>query len=169
MPLPPITPGWTNSRIAFSHSRKSVPNRWISDGFHSLRESGMTALPLITARIAPFGGLAGGAASASQDVTLLVDTGAAITCIADEVIFNLSLDWVRQEQVSLVSGPDRLNMYMAEVGIFPTDDSGMRHHRVEIGTFLGQSHIYQGLLGRDLLAHYDFRLTACRDYSLVPV
>ena len=129
----------------------------------------MTALPLITARIAPFGGLAAGAASASQDVTLLVDTGAAITCIADEVIFNLSLDWVRQEQISLVSGPDRLNMYMADVGIFPSDNSGMRHHRVEIGTFLGQSHKYHGLLGRDLLTHYEFRMTGCERFSLVPL
>lgn len=129
----------------------------------------MTNLPLITARIAPFGGLAGGSPSVWHDVTLLVDSGAAITCIASEIIFNLSLNPTGQARVTLVSGPDSLNMYMADVGIFPTDDSGLRRHGIEIGTFLGQTHRYHGLLGRDLLARYDFRMTACSAYSLVPV
>ena len=130
----------------------------------------MTTLPLLTARIAPFGGLAGGApTTVSRDVILLVDSGAAFTCIGSEVIFNLSLDPTGQAQVTLVSGPDSLNMYMADVGIFPNDGSGMRRHGIEVGTFLGQTHRYQGLLGRDLLAHYEFRMTACRDFSLLPV
>ena len=124
----------------------------------------MATLPLIMARIAPYGALAGGLAggpSSGQwcDVTLLVDSGAAFSCIAAEIIFNLSLDWLRQESVSTPGGPANLNIYMADVGIFPTDG----------GAYLGQTHAYHGLLGRDLLVHYDFRLTACKSVSLRPV
>ena len=105
----------------------------------------------------------------SRDVTLLVDSGAAFSCIAAEVIFNLSLDWLRQEPVSTPGGPDSLNIYMADVGIVPTDGSAMRRHGMEVGAYLGQTHAYHGLLGRDLLAHYDFRMTACERFALLPV
>jgi hypothetical protein len=40
---------------------------------------------------------------------------------------------------------------------------------VPVGAYLGQTHTYHGLLGRDLLAHYDFRMTACESFSLLPV
>ena len=130
----------------------------------------MAALPLITARIAPYGGLAGGPSlGLCRDVTLLVDSGAAFSCIAAEVIFNLSLDWLRQEPVSTPGGPDSLNIYMADVGIVTTDGGAMRRHGMEVGAYLGQTHTYHGLMGRDLLAHYDFRMTACESFSLLPV
>ena len=122
----------------------------------------------ITARIAPYSGLAGGPSLGLwRDVTLLVDSGAAFSCIAAEVIFNLSLD-LRQHR-STPGGPDSLNIYMADVGIFPTDGGAMQRHGMEVGAYLGQTHIYHGLLGRDLLAHYDFRLTACERFSLTPL
>lgn len=58
---------------------------------------------------------------------------------------------------------------MAEIGIFPTDGGAMRHHSIEIGEFQGSTSCFHGLMGRDLLAHYDFRLTACESFSLIPV
>ena len=128
------------------------------------------ARPLIDATIATPGELRGGKVpSLSQNVKLLIDTGARTTCISVEILNNLWLDMVKREVVDTPAGPGELGFYMADVGIFPTDGSGMRRHEVLVGGFLGQTHRYHGLLGRDLLAHYDFRMTACKSFSLTPL
>ena len=40
---------------------------------------------------------------------------------------------------------------------------------VPVGAYLDRTHTYHGLLGCDLLAHYDFRMTACERFALLPV
>ena len=44
----------------------------------------------------------------------------------------------------------------------------MRRHGMEVGAYLGQTHADYGLMGRDLLAHYDFKMTARKSFSLLP-
>lgn len=134
----------------------------------SFRQSPQT-LPLINAQVAAPGDLLGGQVpSLSRNVKLLIDTGARTTCIAVEVLNDLWLDMVKREIVDTPAGPGELGFYMADVGIIPTGTDRMIRHEVLVGGFLGTIGGYQGLLGRDLLAHYEFRMTACRDFSLLP-
>ena len=135
----------------------------------SFRPSPQT-LPLIDALVAAPGDLRGGSVpSLSGNVKLLIDSGAKTTCIAVEVLQDLWLDMVERKTVDTPTGEGMLGFYMADVGIFPTGSGRMIRHEVLVGGFLGTISGYHGLLGRDLLAHYDFRLTACKRFSQTPL
>ena len=124
-------------------------------------------LPLIRARIAPLGGLRGGAAANRwQDVLLLVDTGASNSCIANTIAIDLGLDLLRRDVVTTPGGVTQLGFYMADIGIMPTNGTTFQRHEVLVGGALGQSPEYHGLLGRDLLAHYHFEMTHCARFEL---
>ena len=126
-------------------------------------------LPLIRARIAPLGHLRAGApASRSQDVLLLVDTGASSSCIANDIALDLGLDLHSRDVVTTPGGITQLSFYMADIGIQPTDGTTFQRHEMLVGGSLGTTPGYHGLLGRDLLAHYHFEMTQCAGYQLRP-
>ena len=127
-------------------------------------------LPLIKARVSDVGGLTPGSGvqALSRNITLLVDTGADMTCISVEILHDLMLPRLEKRAVSTPTGPGELGVYMADVGIWLTDGSPMKTHPIRVSGFLGRAPEYHGLLGRDLLAHYHFEMTQCAGYQLLP-
>lgn len=122
------------------------------------------SLPLIRARIAPLGGLRGGApAGRWRDVLLLVDTGAGNSCIVNTIAIDLGPDLLRRDLrrdvVTTPGGVAQLGFYMADIGIMPTNGTTFQRHGALVAGSLGQSPEYHGLPGRDLLAHYHFEMT----------
>ena len=125
-------------------------------------------LPLIKACVSDFGGLTPGSGveALSHNIMLLVDTGADMTCVSVELLHDLLLPRLEKRPVSTPTGPGELEVYMAGVGIWLTDDSQMKLHSIRVSGFLGKAPEYHGLLGRDLLAHYHFEMTRSRAFRL---
>lgn len=103
---------------------------------------------------------------------LLIDTGADITCVAEEITNQLGLRPSGKVPVSVPTGQASANTHVLDVGI-PFGDmtqSPEIHVResLNIMEYAGASPHYKGLLGRDILSNclfsiagYDKRYTIC--------
>ncbi len=132
--------------------------------------------PLLNVLIAPAGtlkakGNGGGQPSVGYH-SLLIDTGADITCLATHLAAALGLQLMGKRDVGHAAGSDEANTYLADIGIpFGDPAKGVQTFIAENVTILefGGGHAnYQGLLGRDLIclgqlsiSGWDSRYTFC--------
>ena len=132
--------------------------------------------PLLNVIIAPAGTLKAKANGDAQPqvsmYSLLIDTGADITCLATQVAADLGLKLLGKRTVGHAAGTDEANTYLADIAIpFGDPTKGAQTFIVENMTVMefGGGHTnYQGLLGRDLIcqgqlsiAGWDRRYTFC--------
>ncbi len=135
-----------------------------------------TVGPLLNVLIAPAGTLKAKASGDGQAqlgyYSLLVDTGADVTCLATQVAVDLGLRLLGKRTVGHAAGSDEVNTYLADIGIpFGDPTKGVQTHIAENMTvmeFSGVHQNYQGLLGRDLICRgllsisgWDTRYTFC--------
>lgn len=133
--------------------------------------------PLLNVIIAPAGTLkAKGNGDGKQEqarfLSLLIDTGADITCLSTQVAAELGLQLLGKRNVHHAAGSDEANTYLADIAIpFGDPTKGVQTFIAENITILefGGAHPnYRGLLGRDIIClgllsiwGWDSRYTFC--------
>ena len=131
--------------------------------------------PLLNVFIAPAGTLNASFNEDGQSIgyhSLLIDTGADITCLATRVAAELGLQLMGKRDVHHAAGSAKANIYLADIGIpFGDPTKGVQifvRENVEIMEFGGGHANYKGLLGRDLIglgqlsiSGWDSRYTFC--------
>ena len=104
--------------------------------------------------------------------SLLIDTGADITCLATEIAAELGLQLLGKRNVGHAAGSDEVNTYLADIAVpFGDPTKGAQTFVAENMTvmeFGGAQPNYQGLLGRDVICRgllsisgWDSRYTFC--------
>ena len=122
--------------------------------------------PLLNVFIAPAGTLKAKANGDGQPHvgyhSLLIDTGADITCLATQVAAGLGLRSIGKRNVGHAAGSDEVNPYLADIGIpFGDPTKGVQTFVIENMTvmeFGGAHPNYQGLLGRELICRGQFSM-----------
>ena len=132
--------------------------------------------PLLNVLIAPAGTLKVSGNGDEQPkvgyISLLIDTGADITCLTTQVAKEFRLRLLGKRDVHHAAGTDEANTYLADIAIpFGDPTKGVQTHIAENMTvmeFSGVHQNYQGLLGRDLICRgllsisgWDNRYTFC--------
>ena len=115
--------------------------------------------PLLNVLIAPAGTLKAKASGDGQPqvgyYSLLVDTGADITCLATQVAAELGLRSIGKRNVGHARGSDEANTYLADIGIPFGDPTKTVQtfiaENITVMEFGGAHANYKGLLGRDLI------------------
>ena len=115
--------------------------------------------PLLNVLIAPAGTLKARANGAEEPavgyLSLLIDTGADITCLTTQAAVQFGLQLLGKRNVHHAAVEDEANTYLADIAIpFGDPTKGAQTHIAENMTIMefGGAHTnYQGLLGRDLI------------------
>ena len=135
-----------------------------------------TVGPLLNVLIAPEGTLkatvGAGAKTKTGYCTLLVDTGASISCISPAIAAEVGLRSMGKSDVTVPTGAAEANTYLADVGVpFGEPQKGastLVAEAILLMEFRGNHPQFQGLLGRDIInrglvsiAGWDKRFTIC--------
>ncbi len=115
--------------------------------------------PLLNVLIAPAGTLKvkanGGEKQRVGAYSLLIDTGADITCLTTQVAADMGLQLLGKRDVGHAAGSAKVNTYLADIAIpFGDPTKGAETHiaeKITVMEFSGVHQNYQGLLGRDLI------------------
>ena len=124
--------------------------------------------PLITVVFAPPGAVQAAKSSGNlpqphAPISLLIDTGADITCVTADVAAKTNLRPMGKKPVGVASGSAIMNTYLADILIpFGDPTKGGLSHIVDnlmIMEYAGNAMHYQGLLGRDLICRGSFSIS----------
>lgn len=94
----------------------------------------------------------------------LIDTGACLSCIAPEIVEQLSLLPVSKIDVGTPIGPSKSQSYIVDIVLF-FDDGHSERFSSEVLEYKGNSREYQGLIGRDILQKGDFHMSRSKEFT----
>ena len=107
-------------------------------------------------------------------VSALVDTGAARTCVTEQIARKAGLRVMGKTSISSVHGTEDANVYLADILLFVDlrEDGGVVPlpgcftTNVPLVEFVTNSPNFDALLGRDLLCLCDFRMTRRHEFFI---